>query len=188
MPAAPNESEVVATFTVRGDLRDRLEAVSADKLRPALESAFLAAIEKASGEPVDAGAVLVMKRAIIRKDAEEERYALGIAMEPDEVDTQGDTVSADDVKKAAYRWMEAYRNGGDEGHLGLMHKQIVDGKVVVLESYIQKGDADVEGQDVKDGSWLVALRVLDDKLWTDVKKGKLTGLSIGGSAVRKPLS
>jgi hypothetical protein len=34
--------------------------------------------------------------------------------------------------------------------------------------------------------WLLAMRILDDKLWAQVKNGELTGLSKGGSAVGNP--
>jgi hypothetical protein len=33
---------------------------------------------------------------------------------------------------------------------------------------------------------LLALRVIDDSIWGAIKDGRLTGLSIGGTGVRKP--
>jgi DNA adenine methylase len=39
---------------------------------------------------------------------------------------------------------------------------------------------------VSKGTWLMAVRVLDDGLWEQVKTGGITGFSIGGSAVRTP--
>ena len=45
-----------------------------------------------------------------------------------------------------------------------------------------------EGGDVqmRRGTWLLAVRVLSDELWTKVTEGELTGFSIGGSARRVP--
>jgi hypothetical protein len=37
-------------------------------------------------------------------------------------------------------------------------------------------------ESVKKGSWIIAVKVNDDKLWSDVKSGKLTGFSVAGIA------
>jgi hypothetical protein len=71
-------------------------------------------------------------------------------------------------------------------HSGLMHKEIVDGKVVLLECYLAPCDFDVDAQHVKKGTWMQAVRVKDAKMWAAVKTGGLTGFSIGGSANRQP--
>lgn len=112
---------------------------------------------------------------------EEERTILGIVMEPNEVDSQNDKVSVEEIRQAAHKFME------DFGNLGKQHGEIVNGKLVLLETYIAPVSFDVEGQHVKKGSWLFLERVVDDELWTAVKKGEFTGFSIGGSAVRKPV-
>jgi DNA adenine methylase len=71
-------------------------------------------------------------------------------------------------------------------HLGVMHRMRLDGRLKILENYIAPVDFSINDNPVKKGSWLMVIRVLDDKLWEGVKAGKLTGLSIGGSAVRTP--
>lgn len=134
---------------------------------------------------------------------QEERFVLGIVLEPNDgeegapvdPDTQGDIYSAHEIRRAAHLFMEQYRN------LGLMHRRIVPTtKLRILESYIAPvefavrsngeiiGSADVKQgekvQIVRRGTWLLAMRVVDDQLWQAVKAGKLTGLSIGGSARR----
>lgn len=109
----------------------------------------------------------------------EERIVFGVVLEPDEVDSQNDTVPAHEIEKAAYRFMEEFRN------LGKQHKELVNGKLVLLESYIAPIDFEIEGQKVKKGTWLLKERVVDDSLWEAVKAGKFTGFSIGGSAVRR---
>lgn len=113
--------------------------------------------------------------------AGDERYVLGIVLEPDIVDAQKDTYSADEIRQAEHKFMDEYRN------MGLMHKDLVNEQVRILESYLAPVDFDLNGVSIKKGTWLMAVRVLDDTLWDAVKKGKLTGYSIGGSALRKPV-
>jgi len=110
----------------------------------------------------------------------EEQYVLGIVLEPDVVDAQDDTYSADEVRKASERFMEMHRN------MGLMHQQKVNDKVQILENYLAPCDMQIGGQAVKKGTWLMGVRVKDASLWSAVKSGELTGFSIGGSAIRTP--
>lgn len=56
----------------------------------------------------------------------------------------------------------------------------------ILESYLAPTSFALEGAQVRKGTWLLAMRVLDDDLWSQVKSGELTGLSMGGSAARLP--
>jgi DNA adenine methylase len=70
------------------------------------------------------------------------------------------------------------------GGLGLMHRPIINGQARILETWIAPCDLDLNGTTVKKGTWLLAVRVIDDELWDAVKAGKFTGFSIGGSARR----
>ncbi|MDI7270024.1 MAG: XkdF-like putative serine protease domain-containing protein, partial [Myxococcota bacterium] len=109
----------------------------------------------------------------------EERYVLGIVLEPETVDAQKDIYSAAEIRDAAHRFMEEYRN------VGLMHRELVNGRVKILESYLAPADFELAGTHIKKGTWLLAVRVLADDLWRQVKGGELNGLSIGGSASRR---
>lgn len=111
---------------------------------------------------------------------DEERFVLGIVLVPEEVDSQGDIYSASEIRTAAHRFMEQFQN------VGLMHRDLVNEKVKILESFIAPADFGIGSQSVKKGTWIMAVRVLDDRLWGAVKDGDLTGFSIGGSAVRVP--
>ena len=111
---------------------------------------------------------------------DDEHYVLGIVLEPDVVDAQKDIYSADEVRDAAHKYMAEFQNRG------LMHKEIVNGKVDLLESYLAPADFTIGDQHVKKGTWVMAVRVKDAKLWNECKTGGLTGFSIGGSANRKP--
>jgi DNA adenine methylase len=58
--------------------------------------------------------------------------------------------------------------------------------VKILESYVAPAAFALDGTQVRKGTWLLAVRVLDDALWGQIKAGELSGFSIGGSAVRNP--
>ena len=113
-------------------------------------------------------------------DPGDERFVLGIVLEPEVVDAQGDIYSADEIRQAAHRFMEEF------GGLGLMHRMRVNDQVKVLESYLAPVDFDLAGVTVRKGTWLLGVHVISDELWGQVKDGSLTGFSIGGSARRHP--
>jgi hypothetical protein len=110
----------------------------------------------------------------------EERFVLGVVLEPETIDAQRDIYSADEVRKAAHGFMEHF------AHIGLMHKDLIDGRVKILESYLAPSEFTVDGQLVKKGTWLLGARIVDEELWTAIKEGRLTGWSIGGSAIKEP--
>lgn len=133
-------------------------------------------------EPAAGGSLVaaaLSKRIPLLKTSEE-RYVLGIVLEPERVDAQQDIYSAAEVREAAHRFMEEYRN------LGLMHREILGEQVKILESYLAPAAFELDGTRVKPGTWLLAVRVVDDDLWRQIKAGELTGFSIGGSALRAP--
>lgn len=114
-----------------------------------------------------------------KAETADQRIVYGVVMQPGLPDSQGDTVSAEEIEKAAHRWLVESRKS-DVQHNG------TEAKVSVVESYVLKQDALVEGRRVHGGSWIVAVKVDDDELWDRVTKHELTGFSIGGSAIRTP--
>jgi hypothetical protein len=68
-----------------------------------------------------------------------------------------------------------------------MHKGMVNGRVQLVESYVAPVDMTVGGSSIRAGTWLMGLHVADDSLWSQVKNGDLTGLSIGGFATKSPV-
>jgi DNA adenine methylase len=113
-------------------------------------------------------------------DPSDERFVLGIVLEPETVDAQEDIYSSVEIRQAAHRFMEDFQD------VGLMHKMRVNGEVKIVESYLAPCDLTVAGTTIKKGTWLLGVRVLSDALWKDVQEGRLTGFSIGGSARRVP--
>ncbi len=120
---------------------------------------------------------------VLTKKAEtegEERIVYGIVLEPETVDAQQDVYSPAEIRAAAHLFMQQYRT------VGLMHKGGINDKVKILECFISPADFEVDGQPVKAGTWVMAVKVLDDELWAACKAGDITGFSIGGTALRKP--
>ena len=116
------------------------------------------------------------------KKGEELRYILGVVLEPETVDatrtdkTIGDIYSEEEVRKAAHNFMMTYSGSGND----LMHSGRDNSKLKIVESYIAPGDMAVGEAVVKRGTWMMATLVLDNKIWESVKKGEITGYSIGG--------
>lgn len=119
-------------------------------------------------------------KTIVPDGDSEERFVLGIVLEPETIDAQNDIYSAAEIRQSAHKFMENFQN------MGLMHQALVNNGVRILESFIAPVEMTVADVVIKQGTWLLAVRVVDDGLWVAVKQGELTGFSIGGSAIRVP--
>lgn len=126
-----------------------------------------------------------IKRSVrIIKSDSPERIVYGIVAEPDVKDSQGDQQTAEDIEKASNWFMETAQNitvKTDENH------DDDDFSAVLLENYIARNDMVLEGEVIKKGTWLQALR-LDEDAWEKVESGELTGFSMAGTAKRIPES
>ncbi len=115
---------------------------------------------------------------IVKADASKQ-IVIGVVLEPNEIDTQKDTISAEDIEAAAHRYLVDSRVVGDQ------HRK--KAKTDVVESYIAPVDFELNKQMVKKGSWVLAVHVVDSALWKDVDAGKYTGFSVGGVGVRQKI-
>ena len=111
----------------------------------------------------------------VLKAKADEHIVYGIVYQPDEEDSQGDEANAEEIRKAAYQFMEEVQT------FKLMHKGS-NVRVRILENYIAPVDFEIEGKSVKKGTWVLVTRILDKKIWKAIKKGKLTGYSMAGYA------
>jgi Putative phage serine protease XkdF len=112
----------------------------------------------------------------------EKQIVYGIVLEPETTDTQGDIYSANEIENTAHRYLEEFQT------VGHMHQTMLDeSSVRVCESYLAPCDFEMGGQKVKAGTWIIAMHVLNDALWQQIKSGDLTGYSIGGYGQRVPL-
>ena len=112
---------------------------------------------------------------ILKENKGEEHIVYGIVYEPDEEDSQGDEANAEEIRKAAYQFMEQVQT------FKVMHKG-KNVKVRILENYLAPVDFKIEGKSVKKGTWVLVTRILDKKIWKAIKKGKITGYSMAGYA------
>lgn len=143
-----------------------------------LRKSHAMACEIARGEPAfefPSGSV-----RLIKADTTEERFVLGVVLEPEVEDSQGDIYSAAEIRRAAHKYMEDARN------LGIMHRQLANDGMVILENFIAPVDFEMNGERVRKGTWLLGIRVKSATLWAKVRSGEFTGFSIGGSAIRTP--
>lgn len=109
--------------------------------------------------------------------SDEERFVLGIPLQPDIEDLQGDVVSCEEIAKTAHDFLESCQN------IGVQHTTI-NKKIKLWESYLAPQDLTISGQEVKKGSWILGVHILDDEIWGKVKSGELTGFSIRGTGTR----
>jgi len=118
----------------------------------------------------------------------EKRIISGIVLQPEVVDGQGDIMSADVIAEAAYKYLSEYNR---KTTLKLQHSSPVKKRFSLIESYIAPMDFVLGTTPIKTGTWIVSMRIFDDKIWKQIKDGKITGFSIGGKAktvVSKPLA
>jgi len=125
----------------------------------------------------DADADAIDVSIISKSDDDDERIVVGIVYEPDEEDTQGDYATAEEIRLAAYSFME----NGQTYHV--MHKGVaVD--IGVLESYLAPVAFLMGEETVKKGTWMLTSRIPDADMWADIKSGELAGYSMGGTGDR----
>lgn len=114
----------------------------------------------------------------ILKADEEQRLVTGIVLQPETTDAQGDIYDEDVIKTAAHDYMRSYNSGNVVGY---MHKDM-NRSLDLVESWVAPVDMELEGKEIKKGTWMMTVYVADADAWDKVKKGQITGFSIGGVA------
>ncbi|MCR5788625.1 MAG: hypothetical protein K6G83_01940 [Lachnospiraceae bacterium] len=110
---------------------------------------------------------------IIKADTES-HYVTGIVYEPMTEDTDGEFMTAEEIRKAAYFYVK------NSESVDIQHSFEPETSCSVVESWIAKADFSLGGQDVKEGTWLMTVEVTNDDLWDRIQKGEITGFSMGG--------
>ena len=115
---------------------------------------------------------------IIVSKSGDQQIVYGVVSEPGVIDLQGDRLSKSEIRAACHKFMQTSQRIGKE-HSGVA-------KASIIESYIAPTDFKCNGQVVKSGSWVMAVKIHDPALWQAVKKGDITGFSIAGTGTRTP--
>lgn len=144
---------------------------------------FVSLVDKAANKKTflitkagDGSAAFTTYGRILKTDTEN-HFVTGIVYEPMVEDSQGNYMTEAEITKAAHWFM---KNGGD---VDLQHCfKKCDGAEVV-ESYIAKCDMEIEGQEVKKGTWVMTMEITDANVWKSIQKGEITGFSMGGAGV-----
>jgi hypothetical protein len=115
---------------------------------------------------------------IIVAKGSDQQIVYGVVSEPNVIDLQGDRLSESEIRKACHKFMQTSQRIGKE-HSG-------PAKASIIESYIAPTNFKCNGQKVRKGSWVMAVKIHDPSLWQAVKKGEITGFSIAGTGTRTP--
>lgn len=96
------------------------------------------------------------------------------------IDRQGDVIDETEVRKMAHRYVSEARVAK------VMHGGSVVGEVVesiVLTRDLQKA----MGIDLGKAGWFIGMKLHDERIKGEVRKGKLRAFSIGGKGIRRPI-
>lgn len=133
----------------------------------------------------------------IFKTDEEARIVYGVVLDPYQIDAHGDYISPKEIQTTAHDWVINSRT------IGLNHAGPAD--AVMVESWVEQYPSRDDylaaqagmahnayerpfGTDlVHSGAWILATK-LSPSLWELFKAGELNAFSIGGYAVRDPLT
>ena len=95
------------------------------------------------------------------------------------VDADGDTISIEELEKAAYRFVEMQGGGGE------MHDPDRGRVAHLVESFVLTPEkAESMGMLTETFGWWVGFKVDSDAVWAKIKSGEYSMLSIGVKARR----
>ena len=114
---------------------------------------------------------------VIRKDLEQQ-IIYGIVFEPDFVDAQDQFINKEDIEEAAHKYLVHHRN------IKLSHEVDITEAVDVVESYLAPVEFTMNDVLIKEGTWIVALKINDEELWKETATS-IVGLSAGGTCILK---
>lgn len=144
---------------------------------------FVSLVDKAANKKTflitkadDGSAAFTTYGRILKTDTEN-HFVTGIVYEPMVEDSQGNYMTEAEITKAAHWFI---KNGGD---VDLQHCFKKCEGAEVVESYIAKCDMEIEGQEVKKGTWVMTMEITDANVWKSIQKGEITGFSMGGAGV-----
>ncbi|MGE4399391.1 MAG: XkdF-like putative serine protease domain-containing protein [Campylobacterales bacterium] len=105
----------------------------------------------------------------------------GIVYAPNDIDTQDEFATADEIEKAAFGFMKSLNAKNVDKNHDFENKD-----AFVAESWIVKSGDALFPNDV--GAWAVGIKLESDELKQAVAKGEIGGLSMAGTAVKEEVA
>ncbi len=136
------------------------------------------------------GSDILIKYVAFKAVDKVKKQVYGYCLVPILPDYQGDTITAEEVEKAAHRFMQNAAVHKLKGQGTSDQHSYFDGIGYVCESTIDYhgviGKAAGMDEGIQ-GGWWIGVQVENDELWDKIEKGEKTGFSIGGTGVREPV-
>lgn len=119
---------------------------------------------------------------LTRNEAGFEQIVMGEVLIPDTPNTWGDIYTRESIREFCYTFA-AHGLNGNVGNDIEHSQEDVTGDVYVVESFIARpGDPDFI-----EGSWVVAMKIVDPDLWQQVVDGELNGFSFEAICALTPV-
>ena len=107
----------------------------------------------------------------------EYHYVFGEVYAPNFVDTDGESMTAEDIRKMAHDFIAS----GRVRSLDTNHNHILSGAEVVESFIARKGDPDYA-----EGAWVLGVRMTDGELWNAIKAGEVNSFSFDATIRTEP--
>jgi cation transport regulator ChaB len=142
------------------------------------------------------GDVQIAKSGAVVKADDELQVLYVPALVPEEEDSQGDVVSAEDIREAAHAFMHDYplfkeQDGGlSTMGVGVEHAErhaLSREQACLVETWLEKVDTEYGEQKIPEGTWMIGVHIPDKEIWESAKAGERTGASIEGVGKRVPI-
>lgn len=178
--AEQNRQDKVKEYVKAQDAHVAALKAKLDSLKGGVEKSEDAGPTDRKNEAVDK--ILKSKDQLpIFKAEAKKQIVFCVVLEPEEVDSQDDWMTAEDIEETAHAYLAKSRV------VGAGHSQPING--VPVESYIAPQDLEFKGgpygdQKVKKGSWVLGIKVHDQNEWKKVETGEYSGFSVGGLGLR----
>lgn len=119
-----------------------------------------------------------MQKCVLKTSSDSRwHYVEGVVYQPLAIDTDWETMTADDVQKMAHDFIAS----GKVEAIDTQHNRQTSGAEVVESFIARKGDPDYP-----EGSWVLKCRMEDGPLWESIKSGELNGYSFDAFVSKVP--
>ena len=106
----------------------------------------------------------------------EYHYVFGEVYAPNLVDTDGESMTTEDIRKMAHDFIA----NGLVKALDTNHNHILSGAEVVESFIARKGDPDYA-----EGAWVLGVRMTDGELWEAIKAGEINSFSFDATVMKE---